>query len=959
MRNLGSNGHNFKLYNTCMHKGRIFGFVDSWSSLGVIELVLGDKVEMVQAEVRTNCQYWCGGCCSLGDNILVMALSRTSEFAALINVGEGRLDPETVRVTELTVKIEGEWNYYPCFFPLSKSRVLMHSKRQTGLWCCEIESRVISVKELPVKTRVARGFAGFPACLPDGKLIVVGSDPKSTDIVQMTNNNGIQFERIGSIPGLARSEPSSVLIADRFVVGFGGQGSIFLNDLWVFDVKTRRSSIVWEKGEWTQQRLPALAVSNETLCIISTEARAITFRNFSGLIDDDEIRDAFCDVFGLPRVPRYEPPPVDLNPPGWTIDLGHSLPCSSHDTLCYKGRILHFSSSGSEFLASEVILHGRHKNLVTVHTGVNCIGDSVGCCLLGDRILVMSGEGDAVSAALIVVDEGRMSEKTVHTTALTVTEGIRWNNGPYLCQVSENRALLYFNSSQMYYCDVKDDSLSLLSLDSRSPAKDGFSCLPIRLSDGKLLVAGSHSYSTSITLITCSEEIQLEKVGDIPGLERRETSMILLAERFVLGFGGYNNFYTDDVWLFDVQARKTSIVWEAEEWVKGGCSNVLFVRDGRLWILGKNVSALPLQVIADRIEDDGIRGAFCESLELSSTSKYVLPPPEDAQLFKSMMLNALLPITLYNTVQHRGRVLRFSLSGEELLVSEVVFYGRRAKIVSLCTEVSLIPGLLECCLLGDRILVMSGEGNNVSAALVAVDDGELSEEAVHIVPLSVRGKLEWSNASFLCQISENRVLRYFKNRRDMWYCDITATKVIVRKLETLVPITWRFKSAPICLPGGKLFVTKYRPQSAEITLISPVPKIQFEDVCSVPGVAREAIASILIGDRFVVGLGGWAGGFSGEIWVFDIQTRRTFSLARKGLPYLSRIRAFLAVRDNKIYVFGDENIGTVWCISLIAISRCLPDRKVRRLFCWQLQPPLVLLEGVSRQALRCIAPPRL
>lgn len=151
---------------------------------------------------------------------------------------------------------------------------------------------------------------------------------------------------------------------------------------------------------------------------------------------------------------------------------------------------------------------------------------------------------------------------------------------------------------------------------------------------------------------------------------------------------------------------------------------------------------------------------------------------------------------------------------------------------------------------------MAGEKKNVFAALVDVDEGRLSKETVCIANLAVRVGMWWASQPFLCQVSENQALLYFDGRDRMWHCNIEGGALSMRKLKTQMPAKRSFSATPICLPDGKLLVAGADPESKDIALISCCEEVQFERVGSIPGMARYWASFVLIGGRFVVGLGG-------------------------------------------------------------------------------------------------------
>ena len=93
----------------------------------------------------------------------------------------------------------------------------------------------------------------------------------------------------------------------------------------------------------------------------------------------------------------------------------------------HRGRVLCFSQSGGKLRVIEIVL-GDGTEIVDVQTDADCRTERIcdaGCCSFGDRVLMMAEEGGDVFAALVGVDEGRLSEGTLHVTTLAV-DGTYW-----------------------------------------------------------------------------------------------------------------------------------------------------------------------------------------------------------------------------------------------------------------------------------------------------------------------------------------------------------------------------------------------------------------------------------------------------------------------------------------------------------------------------------------------------
>ena len=107
----------------------------------------------------------------------------------------------------------------------------------------------------------------------------------------------------------------------------------------------------------------------------------------------------------------------------------------SSNTCQHRGRAFHFSPNEGKLVVTEAIL-GDEVELVRVQTGVECKATNywyIACYPFGDRILVMAGEEKSVFVALVEVEDGRLSEETIHVTTLTVSGDKEWAWRPYLC----------------------------------------------------------------------------------------------------------------------------------------------------------------------------------------------------------------------------------------------------------------------------------------------------------------------------------------------------------------------------------------------------------------------------------------------------------------------------------------------------------------------------------------------
>lgn len=635
--------------STCQHKKRVFHAFLNGGKLFIAEVILGDGVRCVAVQTRVDrgeTDYRCVACCSFGEHILVMTGKKGNVFAALVDVDEGTLGEGTVHITALAVSGDKHWTTFPHLCQAGESRVLLFFEWLNDVRYCDIADTTLEIKRLDVEVPAKFGFSVTPIRLPDGKLLVAGADSDSPAIIQISCDGNPQFEKVGVIPGAARRRASSVLVRDRFVVGFGGQGDCYLDDLWIFDLQTCRSSIVWEKGEWTRS-LNSLVVilQDDVLYILDYKAHSITLQALSELIDDDEIRDTFCAVLGLPSISRYVPPPREIFDLSNMKKLAGSVPVKPYNIVQYKGRILHFSISRKELVVSEVIFFGRRVKLVPVCTGISAFGNKICCCLLGKRILVISGrektancQDDAENsrgirsylgsgilkkakmfAALVDVDEGRLSKETVHTTVLKVDGAMKWPGLPYLSQVEESRALLLFRwQRSMLYCDVVENTLLIRMLKTQMPPRHDFDVFPIRLSKGKVLAVGTNSKSIDIVQISCDKRLQFEKVGGMRGRASTSPSSILIGDRILMGLRECDNDF-NGFWIFDIKTGRNSRVGRKGEWPPENELVPLVIQNDILYLLGETTSCISLAAIAGLINEEKLRRDFSWQIGLPFT----------------------------------------------------------------------------------------------------------------------------------------------------------------------------------------------------------------------------------------------------------------------------------------------------------------------------------------------------
>lgn len=658
MKKIGEDSRRHLLDYFFEHHGRVFQFYIS-EELHVTEYFLGERVETVDAVTKVNWDKHLTdilGWCSLGDDFL-MILGGKGICALLLKVDEGKLISGAVHVTSLTVTGEQAWEVPSFLCQVTETRALLCFLKTNRLLYCDLIGNGLVLKLLNTKAPVSWKCKPSVICLSDRQLLMTGLSSRSTDISLIVCEDEPRFERLGDIPGLPMQKSSIVLLKNRFVVGFGGDEHTRFTELWIFDVQTRASSFIWEKGDWTLENNSVLVAGDDTLFLIGYGVHSITFQALSELIDNIAVRAAFCNAFGFSLASKYTLPSAMRPLLSGMESISVELPGTPCNTVQLNGRLFHIRLSENELLLSEVVFYEKRARLITVGTGVFMGNMAVGCCAFGDQILVMSAQESAadgaekseragdcdegsgaskpgqvhtttkVFAALIIVQKGQLSKETFQFSQLSVTGDEEWLGLPYLCQVSKNRVFLHFyNESDMWYCDISCDTLILRKLKTSMPTRFGFCVLPIYLSEGKLLVAGAYPESTDITLIICEDEPRFERVGTMLGAPRVSTSTVLFMERFVIGCGGATNVrrghkftlleWINSLWIFDLQTSRISGVRKAGDWCCTGEDILLVIREGILYLFGVDNGGsriLSLAVLGALIEDDEVRAAFRSS----------------------------------------------------------------------------------------------------------------------------------------------------------------------------------------------------------------------------------------------------------------------------------------------------------------------------------------------------------
>jgi len=734
-------------FNTCEHQGRVFNFaVDYQGEVVVGELFLGEEVEVKKVNMGVDCKRRSNdlACCPLGDKILVMAGERdaTDFFCALVSIDPGELTQESIQIEEKRVSGWKKYGLGPHLAQIAENKVWASFLNSNEIWIGELKGDELAMKKHPDHLPMARGFGAPPLRLPDGKFLAAGGLPSSTEITIITPGEHFSFEKIGDMPGEGRCFVPTILIEERFVVGFGGQDYNDADEIWIFDLQTHKISSVPKGGKWhPATSWPFLAIKDGILYMVSGDysiaIHSITIQHLSELIQDLDLQPVFQAALGL-ELRRYPADRTDSGEFRGMRDLCGCFPgYRPNNTVDQQGRVFHFSQCDRKLSVTEIFFGPRLKTR-TVNTGVDCKTNHDGyisCCPLGDKILVMAGEWNATEffCALVGIDLGELSRESIHVEQKRVGGLERWKVEAYLVQISDNKVWAsFYDSNEIWIGELKGDELVMtkhpdhlpsLSPESSSsdprtsedstpwpsscddgeeesnkehdketdcgeehsdhlPARGGFGAPPLRLPDGRFLAAGGYSYSTDISLITPGKRFSFERIGDMPGEGRYCVSTTLIKERFLVGFGGWNDNEVDDMWIFDLQTHRASGVAKEGEWHPATRWPFLAINDDILYIVGGQTTAsahsIPLPTLASLIEDPVIRSSF-----LLTTLNFI--GPLSTQIAK---LQTIIDDPSFDTDARETAQLKLSLTEtkQKLTISEQSLGEANSQIRSLTKE---------------------------------------------------------------------------------------------------------------------------------------------------------------------------------------------------------------------------------------------------------------------------------
>lgn len=318
MRRIRGVPRRFISSQTFEHGGRVFNLLADEHRIVLTEILMNAEARCRPIEKHTDLSIDASAyaCCSVGDRFLLLAGSAEGDgvSALAFTVRDGPLKEDQVDMQELHIETDEElsWRWYPFAAFSPGSGVFLYFDESSDFWLGELVANGLRFRKSPVSLPTKWGFRTLPGLLPDGRFVVAGSDPRSTDIVAFPGAMAPSFEQIGSMPGENRYGVATVVLKQRFLIGWGGSTGNYSDDLWVLDLRTGRLSSVRQDEHWAPGDFWAtLVLREEYLYLIGgysgLSINRIALRDLRSLISDDDIRSAFPTDSGIAVVGQPEP----------------------------------------------------------------------------------------------------------------------------------------------------------------------------------------------------------------------------------------------------------------------------------------------------------------------------------------------------------------------------------------------------------------------------------------------------------------------------------------------------------------------------------------------------------------------------------------------------------------------------------------------------------------------------
>jgi len=267
-------------------------------------------------------------------------------------------------------------------------------------------------------------------------------------------------------------------------------------------------------------------------------------------------------------------------------------------------------------------------------------------CAFGDSLflLVMDKNENfkVVYAATLMVDPKKFGKDNLVVIPYEIGGSYNLSNWVYLCQCSRTELLITCSGQDSWYIvDPSIQPLTLNAMEPKIPSAKGFNSVPVRIGDGRLVVAGSWPPSTDITAIDPRAIEPFQKVGQIPYGPVACTSCTLVANRFLVGFGGKVRECIDKMFVYDTKTAKSSSIAKGGNWHPACQSAAVICKGLTIYIMGGSdcedshcievASLLPL-ILNEEMREEFRRHCAISKEEIKPPTRPVANPPVPAYI---------------------------------------------------------------------------------------------------------------------------------------------------------------------------------------------------------------------------------------------------------------------------------------------------------------------------------------
>jgi len=256
------------------------------------------------------------------------------------------------------------------------------------------------------------------------------------------------------------------------------------------------------------------------------------------------------------------------------------------------------------------------------------------CCALGSKILLLAFVNRKTIAYLIdpsKLDLGQLTPDVMDTwEVLNVkdkTDISSRSDYRFLVGLDSTRALYHMDYiSRFQIVELHGSKLLIKNTDIVDPARTSPSTLPVLFSDGTLRTVGSCHWSSNVYVISTggdSESCVIEAKAHIR--ERTWTSTALLADRFIIGFGGFSGKPLGDIYIYDSKTQRSTVLMKhnaGSDCPKPGSLAIMTIFNGQLFLISSREShgvfAIPLTELADMARGWESADAFREAAMAAS-----------------------------------------------------------------------------------------------------------------------------------------------------------------------------------------------------------------------------------------------------------------------------------------------------------------------------------------------------